>query len=117
MRVLVCLLALAVTLPLRAQQPSFEFTIQNMMRGPEVYGREPSQIRWTADSRWIYFSWLPPGSDWRDRMRPYRVRPVAGARPEQVTDAHMDSVGPMLGTGVLSGDRRYRASELTGAPA
>jgi dipeptidyl aminopeptidase/acylaminoacyl peptidase len=114
MRVFVCLLALAVTLPLRAQQPSFEFTIQNMMRGPELYGREPSQVRWTADSRWIYFSWLPPGSDWRDRMRPYRVRPVAGARPERVTDAHMDSVGPMLGTGILSADRRYRASEFGG---
>src|SRR5687768_12719370 len=114
MRVLAGLLALVVAVPAHAQQPSFEFSIANMMRGPELYGREPSQVRWTADGRWIYFSWLPPGSDWRDRMRPYRVRPVAGARPERVTDAHMDSVGPMLGTGVLSADRRFRASEFGG---
>ena len=114
MRILVVFLALAFALPARAQTPSFDFSIRNMMRGPEVYGREPSQVRWTADSRWIYFSWLPPGTDWRERPRPYRVRPTAGAKPERVTDAHMDSVGPLLATSVLSNDRRYRAAEFSG---
>jgi dipeptidyl aminopeptidase/acylaminoacyl peptidase len=114
MRLLFCLVALVAALPVQAQQPTFDFTIQNMMRGPELYGREPSQVRWSADSRWIYFSWLPPGSDWRERSRPYRVRPVAGAKPERVSDTHMDSAGPLLGNGVLSTDRRYRAAEFEG---
>ena len=114
MRILVVLLAIACALPARAQTPSFDFSIPNIMRGPELYGREPSQVRWTADSRWIYFSWLPPGTDWRERPRPYRVRPAAGAKPERVTDAHMDSVGPLLANGVLSNDRRYRAAEFSG---
>jgi dipeptidyl aminopeptidase/acylaminoacyl peptidase len=114
MRILVALLAVALALPAGAQGPSFDFSIRNIMRGPELYGREPSQVRWTADSRWIYFSWLPAGTDWRERMRPYRVRAVPGAKPERVTDAHMDSVGPLLATGVLSNDRRYRAAEFSG---
>jgi dipeptidyl aminopeptidase/acylaminoacyl peptidase len=114
MRLLVALLAAAFALPVRAQSPAFDFSIQNIMRGPELYGREPSQVQWTADNRWIYFSWLPPGSDWRERSQPYRVRPVAGAKPERVTDAHMDSVGPLLGNGVLSNDHRYRAAEFAG---
>jgi dipeptidyl aminopeptidase/acylaminoacyl peptidase len=114
MRILVALLTVALALPAGAQSPSFDFSIRNIMRGPELYGREPSQVRWTADSRWIYFSWLPAGTDWRERMRPYRVRAVPGAKPERVTDAHMDSVGPLLATGVLSNDRRYRAAEFSG---
>jgi dipeptidyl aminopeptidase/acylaminoacyl peptidase len=114
MRLIVALIAMALALPMSAQTPAFDFSIQNIMRGPELYGREPSQVRWTADSRWIYFSWLPPGTDWRERPRPYRVRPVAGAKPERVSDTHMDSVGPLLGDGVLSNDRRYRATEFAG---
>jgi dipeptidyl aminopeptidase/acylaminoacyl peptidase len=114
MRARFALALLFVPAALAAQRPAFDFTIQNIMRGPEVYGREPSQVRWTADSRWIYFSWLPPGSDWRERMRSYRVRPVAGSKPEAVTETHMDSVGPLLASGPYSADRRVRAVEYNG---
>ena len=101
--------------PALAQQPArFELTIANMMRGPEVYGREPQNVRWTPDSRWIYFSWLPPGTDWRETPKPHRVRAVAGSRPERVTRAHMDSVGPLLAAGNLSADRRTRAVAYDG---
>jgi len=51
---------------LSAQQPaapdaapahsSFDFSIKGIMRGHETVGREPSDVRWSADSRWIYFS-------------------------------------------------------------
>jgi dipeptidyl aminopeptidase/acylaminoacyl peptidase len=85
-----------------APAQSFEFSIRNMMRGPEVYGRTPSQVRWTADGQWIYFNWND------------RVRPVAGSQPQQVTQAHMDSVAPLLAAGALSGDRRMRAVEARG---
>ena len=39
----------------RAKQ--FVLTIDNIMRGPELVGYEPSAVRWSADSKKIYFSW------------------------------------------------------------
>jgi len=108
------LVALALCAPpARAQQP-FDFSIQNIMRGPEVYGREPQQVRWTPDGRWIYFMWLEPGASWREELKPYRVRPVPGAAPERVTWAHMDSAGPLVAEGSTSADRRRRAVAYRG---
>jgi dipeptidyl aminopeptidase/acylaminoacyl peptidase len=86
----------------------FDFSIKNMMRGPEVYGREPQNVRWSADGKWIYFNWLEPGSDWRLSSKPFRVRPTAGATPERVTEAQMDSVAPLLDAGRPSPDGRTR---------
>jgi dipeptidyl aminopeptidase/acylaminoacyl peptidase len=98
-----------------AQQPArFEFSIANIMRGPEVYGREPQQVRWTPDSRWLYFMWNEPGTDWREPLRSYRVRPDAGARPERMSDTHMDSVGPLIQPGRLSPDKRLRVVSFQG---
>ena len=45
-----------------ARLNGFDFTIQNIMRGPEVYGRQPANVQWTADGRWIHFLWNPPGT-------------------------------------------------------
>ena len=79
-----------------AQQAAFDLSVKNIMRGPELYGREPAQVRFTADGQWLYFRWLPPGAAWNDDLKPYRVAARAGAAPELVSDAHMDSVAPML---------------------
>jgi dipeptidyl aminopeptidase/acylaminoacyl peptidase len=102
--------------PLAAQAPArrFQLTIPEIMRGPEVYGREPQQPRFTPDGHWIYFSWLPPGSPWQEQLQPYRVRAVAGAVPEAVSQAHMDSVGPLLQPGSRSRDRMRRAVSYNG---
>lgn len=44
-----------------AQQASparkFDLTIDNIMRGPALVGYEPTGVRWSADSKKIYFSW------------------------------------------------------------
>jgi dipeptidyl aminopeptidase/acylaminoacyl peptidase len=93
---------------------AFDFSIKNMMRGSELYGREPQNVRWSADSKWLYFNWLPPGSDWRETTKPYRVRAQANATPERVTDAHMDSVGPLLAAGELSRDGLRRVVSYNG---
>ncbi|MEO5589589.1 MAG: hypothetical protein ABIS03_08390, partial [Gemmatimonadaceae bacterium] len=89
------LIALVIAAPLSAQQPvsTFDFSIRNMMRGPELYGRAPSDVRWSADSHWIYFNWLDAGTDWRETPKRYRVRAVAGAKPERVSPAQFDSAG------------------------
>lgn len=116
-----CLLLPAGSLLAQAGPSKFEFTIANIMRGPEVYGREPGRPRFTPDGKWIYFSWLPPGTDWREPLKPYRVRARAGAVPEEVTRAHMDSVAPLLDAvlplpqvGGWSPDRRRRVVSNNG---
>jgi Tol biopolymer transport system component len=110
--------ALAISLiaaPLAAQQqPTFDLSVRNIMRGPELYGREPAQVRWTADGQWIYFRWLEPGAAWNETLTPYRIAPRADATPERVSDAHMDSVAPMLATGPRSRDGRLRVVVASG---
>jgi len=109
-------LAAATSATAAAQQPadSFPLTIENIMRGEEVVGRPPARVRWTADGKWLYFMWVEPGTDWRQPMRPYRVRAEAGAKPERVTIAQMDSAGPLIAEGELSPDRKWRAVESNG---
>ncbi len=98
--------------PARAQP--FDLSISNIMRGPELYGRPPQQVSWSADGRWIYFRWVEPGADWRDTPKSYRVRALPGSKPERVADAQLDTVGPLLATGVLSARRDRRVVEYQG---
>jgi len=91
-----------------------ELTIPWMMRGPELYGREPQRVHFTPDGAWIYFEWLPPGTDWRTESELYRVRAAAGAKPELVPKAQRDSVGPLLEDGDLSRDRTQRVVSYEG---
>jgi Tol biopolymer transport system component len=105
--------ALLIAAPVSAQQ-QFDFSIKNIMRGPELYGRVPQDVRWSADSKWIYFNWVEPGSDWRETPKRYRVRAVPGAKPERVTPAQFDSAGALVSTGDRSGNGRYMAVEYGG---
>jgi dipeptidyl aminopeptidase/acylaminoacyl peptidase len=98
-----------------ASQPSgFDFSIANLMRGPELYGRAPSAARWSADGRWIYFQWNEAGTDWREPLRPYRVRAEAGAMPERLTLAESDSAAPYYADGLVSPDGGTRVVEANG---
>ncbi len=110
------LLAVAlVAAPLSAQQPSpFDFSIRNIMRGPELYGRAPDRVRWSADSKWIYFMWLEPGHSFRDQPTLFRVRAVPGSKPERVSIPAQDSTGASFFLGDISHDRRLAASDIGG---
>ncbi len=108
------LIAAAPVAP-RAQSTAsrrFDLSIANIMRGPELYGREPQNVRWSPDGQWIYFNWLPAGTDWRDTPRPYRVRAQAGATPERVGDAEWERVQPLIADGerTRDGSRKLVAS-------
>jgi dipeptidyl aminopeptidase/acylaminoacyl peptidase len=96
------------------QRPAFDLTIANIMRGPEVYGREPQRVRWSADGRWIYFYWNPPGTKWSEPLWPYRIRAAAGATPERLTETLVDSAGPVVAEGSLTRDRRLKAVAFEG---
>ena len=98
-----------------AQQASaFDFSIRNIMRGPELYGRPPENVRWSADNRWIYFTWVEAGKDWREQPTQYRVRAVPGAKPERVSIPQVDSTGPQFAQGDRSHSGRYSAVEFNG---
>ena len=109
------LLALLIAAPLAAQQPSsFDFSIKNIMRGPELYGRQPQDVRWSADNKWIYFTWLEAGTDWRETPKRFRVRAVPGSKPERVSPASFDSVGALVTVGETSANGRFQAVEYGG---
>src|SRR5229473_2654737 len=42
---------LAAAVAVQAQQPKFDLTIDNMMRGPAVYGYAPRELRWQPDGK------------------------------------------------------------------
>src|SRR5687768_9934612 len=46
------------------QAPSpFSLTVDNIMRGPELVGNPPNSLRWSGDSKELYFEWLMPKED------------------------------------------------------
>ena len=89
-------------------------TVPYIMRGYGNVGHAPANVRWSPDGQYLHFRWLPPGSDWREQLKPYRVRAVAGATPEQLTPPQADSMEPLLAEGSDSRDRRWRAVSALG---
>ena len=49
--------AAIVVVALAAHAQTLEVTIDNIMRGPGLYGYEPESIRWTPDGAKLFFSW------------------------------------------------------------
>ncbi|MEO7218895.1 MAG: prolyl oligopeptidase family serine peptidase [Gemmatimonadaceae bacterium] len=93
---------------------AFDFSIKNIMRGPEVYGTPPTNIRWSTDSRWIYFNWVEPGNSWRTAPSGYRVRATPGSKPEKLTLAQNDSAAPFTAASTASANRRRGAEDVGG---
>jgi dipeptidyl aminopeptidase/acylaminoacyl peptidase len=49
---------LTATVSLQAQTPAkFDLSIDNIMRGPAVYGYAPRDLRWAPDGKHAFFSW------------------------------------------------------------
>ena len=49
--------------PARLGASTFGLTVDGIMRGPDLVGWPPSALRWSADSRTLYFEWRKPGED------------------------------------------------------
>lgn len=95
-------------------QTSFDFSIRNIMRGPELYGREPQDIKWALDGRSILFTWLEPGARWNEPLKQYRVYTQAGSKPQAVSQPFLDSIGPLYQNGSQSPDGGYSAVSYKG---
>lgn len=50
-------LFLCAVLTAPAQTPTFKLTIDEIMRGPGLFGHAPRAIRWSGDSQKLYFQW------------------------------------------------------------
>ncbi len=63
---IVCVLAsTAVSVSTREQNGAkpFPLTVDSIMRGPELVGNPPNNLRWSGDSKELYFEWLIPKDD------------------------------------------------------
>ena len=47
----------------RPQAQAFALSVDNIMRGPELVGNPPNNLRWSGDSKELYFEWLIPKED------------------------------------------------------
>jgi dipeptidyl aminopeptidase/acylaminoacyl peptidase len=81
-----------------AAQTPFPLTVDAIMQGPDAVGHPPSGLRWSGDSRQLFFEWQRPGeeeaSTWvvdRDGAEPRRLSeeerklapPATGGRWDQ----------------------------------
>lgn len=67
-------------------------SVVSIMRGPELVGTSPSQLRWAPDGRTLYFVWKAPDAE---REGLYRVN-RGGGEPERLPDEEALEIEPLL---------------------
>lgn len=102
--VTLCLNPLAAS----AQQPApakpFELTIDSIMRGPALVGHEPTAVRWSPDSKKVYFSWKLAGEARLADMSTYVVN-ADGSGLRKLTEEEARQVPPAGGD--TSDDKKW----------
>ena len=68
-----------------AAQGKFLLTIDNIMRGPELYGYPPQDVRWSGDNQRIYFQWKQ-ASDPIDKPLDTWMIPRDSGYPRKLSD-------------------------------
>ncbi|HEX5727215.1 MAG TPA: hypothetical protein VFX98_17190, partial [Longimicrobiaceae bacterium] len=90
----------------------FDLSVRNLMRGEGLVGRSPNELRWSPDSRWVYFRWR--SSEAKDTTTSlYRVA-AAGGAPEPLPDSVSDWTAPAQGEDGWSLDGTARVFERRG---
>jgi hypothetical protein len=94
-----------------APRSAFDLSVASIMRGPLLVGRSPDEVRWSPDSRTVWFRWRDPEA--RDTAtRLYRVAASGGA-PVAVADADALYAAPAE-NGRWSADHTRRAEIRNG---
>ena len=83
--------------PLAAPKPAststFPLTVDSIMRGPKLVGYPPSDLRWSGDSKELYFEWRMPDEDEPATW----VVGRGGGQPRRLTDDERRSAPPADG--------------------
>jgi dipeptidyl aminopeptidase/acylaminoacyl peptidase len=79
-----------------AAQGKFLLTIDNIMRGPELYGYPPQQVRWSGDNQRIYFQWKQ-ASDPYDKPLDTWMIPRDSGYPRKLSDDDAKIAPPASG--------------------
>jgi len=98
----------------RSEPPNaaaFDLSVRNIMRGELLVGRSPNEVRWSPDSRHVFFRWRDPESG-DTTTHVYRVAAGGGA-PERLADSVARRTVPPP-RGRWSRDARMQAFERDG---
>src|SRR5215469_15582481 len=91
-------ISLLVAIPL-VSDSRFQLTIDNIMRGPNLVGTEPAQVRWSGDSSKIYFQWKQAGDSIIAPLDTY-VANRDGSGLRKLSDEEARTVPPAVGVDV-----------------
>ena len=74
----------------------FALTIDNIMRGPELYGYSPTDLRWSGDGQSIYFQWKQASDA---RLKPFDTYVVSreGAGLRKLSEDEQKLAPPAFG--------------------
>ena len=90
---------------------TFDLSVASIMRGPLLVGRSPDEVRWSADSRTVWYRWREPEA--RDTATHLYRLSVDGGAPVLVPDSAAWWAAPAE-SGRWSADRTRRAEERSG---
>jgi len=76
-----------------ARDPRLELSVESIMRGPRLVGYPPTGLRWSGDSRELYFEWRKPGEE---EAATY-VAGRDGGEPRKLSDEERKMVPPAGG--------------------
>jgi dipeptidyl aminopeptidase/acylaminoacyl peptidase len=82
--------------PAQNAQKKFALTIDSIMRGPQLYGYEPTRVRWSGDSSRIYFQWKQ-ATDAPERPLDTYVVNRDGSGPRKLNDEEARLAPPANG--------------------
>ncbi len=71
----------------------FDLTVDSIMRGPDLVGYPPTNLRWSADSQKLYFEWRKPQEK---ESSTYLVSREAGD-PRKLSDDEIKNIPPANG--------------------
>ena len=87
------LLTVAVPSAQTAKPARVEMTIDSIMRGPDLVGYPPSGLRWSGDSRQLYFDWRKPGETEASTY----VVDRSGGEPRKLSETEAKNAPPASG--------------------
>jgi dipeptidyl aminopeptidase/acylaminoacyl peptidase len=76
-----------------AAKAGFELSVDSIMRGPKLVGYPPTGLRWSGDSKSLYFEWRHPNDDEASTW----VVSREGGEPRKLSDAERRSAPPAAG--------------------